>query len=468
MVTIRAIVSAAMSRFDRPWTRVAAALVAVAVVSGFAIVANLDETSAALLLLVNVLIVGSLGIAADITAALAGFLALYWYFTEPPRSFTIQRAGDVVTLVLFVISAAFVGWRVRRLQVLREDAQRREQETRVRLELTNRLLAGANADDALQRTADALRTLFAFDDCVLVTGEPPPPRAGEVRVDAPGVTLIAHGEHDLASGDRELLEALVAGSATSIDRLRLKEEVREARMSAELSRQRAGFLSAISHNLRTPLTAIKAAGSTLLASWSHIPSDERRELLETICDEAERLERLVRNTLELSRIRAGALEIEPEDVDVADLVQHAVRRLRPITRAHRVRMDVADDLPPAALDVMAGEQILLNLLENALRFAPPGSEILVGARRVDHTGVELRVSDHGPGVPVEARDRIFEEFQSADTRPDRTGTGLGLAIVRALVLAHGGSVRYEDTPGGGATFVCTLPSGTDPLEPGPS
>ena len=342
-----------MSRFDRPWTRVAAALVAVAVVSGFAIVANLDETSAALLLLVNVLIVGSLGIAADITAALAGFLALYWYFTEPPRSFTIQRAGDVVTLVLFVISAAFVGWRVRRLQVLREDAQRREQETRVRLELTNRLLAGANADDALQRTADALRTLFAFDDCVLVTGEPPPPRAGEVRVDAPGVTLIAHGEHDLASGDRELLEALVAGSATSIDRLRLKEEVREARMSAELSRQRAGFLSAISHNLRTPLTAIKAAGSTLLASWSHIPSDERRELLETICDEAERLERLVRNTLELSRIRAGALEIEPEDVDVADLVQHAVRRLRPITRAHRVRMDVADDLPPAALDVMA-------------------------------------------------------------------------------------------------------------------
>src|SRR3974377_1638491 len=154
MVTIRAIVSAAMSRFDRPWTRVAAALVAVAVVSGFAIVATLDETSAALLLLANVLIVGSLGIAADITAALAGFLALYWYFTEPPPSFTIQRARDVVKLALFLLSASFVGWRVRRLQVLREDAQRREQETRVRLELTNRLLAGANADDAVQRPGD--------------------------------------------------------------------------------------------------------------------------------------------------------------------------------------------------------------------------------------------------------------------------------------------------------------------------
>ena len=168
----------------------------------------------------------------------------------------------------------------------------------------------------------------------------------------------------------------------------------------------------------------------------------------------------MRNTLELSRIRAGALEVEPERVDIADLVQHAVRRLRPIARAHRVRLDVDDDLPPVSLDVTMAEQILLNLLENALRFAPPGSEIVVGAHVLapsDPDEIELRVADHGPGVPAEARDRIFEEFQSAETRPDRSGTGLGLAIVRALVVAHGGSVRYEDTPGGGATFVCTFP-----------
>ena len=235
--------------------------------------------------------------------------------------------------------------------------------------------------------------------------------------------------------------------------------MREARLVAEVGRQRAGFLSAVSHNLRTPLTAVKAAAGTLLSSWSRIEPEERRELLETISDEAERLERLVRNTLELSRIRAGALEIEPERVDIADLVQHAVRRLRPIARAHRVRLDVADDLPPVSLDVTMAEQILLNLLENALRFAPPGSEIVVGARAAGRGDdeIELRVADHGPGVPPEARDRIFEEFQSAETRPDRSGTGLGLAIVRALVVAHGGSVRYEDTPGGGATFVCTFP-----------
>ncbi|HEY5076322.1 MAG TPA: ATP-binding protein, partial [Acidimicrobiia bacterium] len=142
---------------------------------------------------------------------------------------------------------------------------------------------------------------------------------------------------------------------------------------------------------------------------------------------------------------------------VADLVQHAVRRLRPIARAHRVRLDVDEDLPPVSLDVTMAEQILLNLLENALRFAPPGSEIVVGARACGDDEIELRVADHGPGVAPEARGRIFEEFQSAETRPDRSGTGLGLAIVRALVVAHGGSVRYEDTPGGGATFVCTFP-----------
>ena len=103
------------------------------------------------------------------------------------------------------------------------------------------------------------------------------------------------------------------------------------------------------------------------------------------------------------------------------------------------------------------EQILLNLLENALRFAPPGSEIVVGARPVADDRVEVSVSDHGPGVPPDARTRIFEEFQSVDTRPDRSGTGLGLAIVRALVTAQHGTVRYEDTPGGGATFVCSFP-----------
>ena len=238
---------------------------------------------------------------------------------------------------------------------------------------------------------------------------------------------------------------------------RLETEVRDARIAAAVGQQRAGFLSAVSHNLRTPLTSIKAAASALLSSWSNLDVDARRELVELIYDESDRLERLVRNTLELSRIRAGGLERNPEPVDIADLVRHAVRRLAPISRKHLVRLAVDDELPDVVLDVAMMEQILLNLLENALRFAPPGSEILVTAGPDGDDHWSLRIVDHGPGVAPDAREHVFEEFVSTDGRLGSSGTGLGLAIVRSLVVAQEGTVDCEETPGGGATFVCTFP-----------
>jgi two-component system sensor histidine kinase KdpD len=454
-----------MRRLDHPLTRVLAAAVLVIAVALVAKVADADLTIAALLLLVTVLGVGALGPVSGIAAAVVGFLALNLLFTEPTGSLKIRRADDFVALIVFTASAVLVSWTVERLSTLRRIALGREREARAQLDLTRHLLASDDVGEALPAAAQALADLFELEAVTLRAGnrsatigalEIADPDA-DVRVEATGVALAAHLRHELEPGDRALLEAVVAGIATAVDRMNLREEVREARVSAEIGRQRAGFLSAVSHNLRTPLTAVKAAAATLLASWSRIEPEERRELLETIADEAERLERLVRNTLELSRIRAGALEVDLQPVDIADLVQHAVRRLRPIARAHRVRLDVDDHLPTVWLDITMVEQILLNLLENALRFAPPGSEILVGARPVAADRVEVRVADHGPGVPLDARERIFEEFQSVDTRPDRSGTGLGLAIVRALVTAQDGTVRYEDNPGGGATFVCSFP-----------
>jgi two-component system sensor histidine kinase KdpD len=444
-----------------PWLRIVAAIALVAAVAGMARLFDVDLTVAALLLLVTVLAAGTLGTAAGVVAAIAGFFALNYFFTEPTGSLKIHRTDDIVALVVFTLSAVLVSWTVQRLATLHRVALDREHDARVQLDLTNELLSSNDVEEALPAAARAIREIFGLDNCDLRAGDQHA-RIGDavrdpnVHVEAGGVALDAHARHDLDPGERALLEAVLGGVATAVDRLRLRDEVRETRLVAEIGQQRAGFLSAVSHNLRTPLTAVKAAASTLLSSWSRIEPEERRELIETIADEAERLERLVRNTLELSRIRAGALDVTLEPVDIADLVRHAVRRLRPIARAHRVRLDVPDDLPAVWLDVTMLEQILLNLLENALRFAPPGSEILVGAR-VAGDFIELRVADHGPGVPAEARERIFEEFQSVDMRPDRAGTGLGLAIVRALVTAHGGTVRYEDTKGGGATFVCSFP-----------
>jgi two-component system sensor histidine kinase KdpD len=444
-----------------PWLRVVAAIALVAAVAGLARAFDVDLTVAALLLLVTVFVAGTLGTAAGITAAVSGFFALNYFFTDPTGSLKIRRTDDVVALIVFTLSAVLVSWTVQRLATLRRAALDREHDARVQLDLSNRLLSSHDVAEALPAAAHAILEIFEFTSCDLHAGEHhahdgTTTRDANVHVEAGGIALDAYTEHELGPGEDALLAAVVGGVATAVDRLRLQDEVRETRVVAAIGQQRAGFLSAVSHNLRTPLTAVKAAAPTLLSSWSRIEPEERRELIETIADEAERLERLVRNTLELSRIRAGALDVTLEAVDIADLVQHAVRRLRPIARAHRVRLDIPDDLPAVWLDVTMLEQILLNLLENALRFAPPGSEIIVGAR-VAGDFIELRVADHGPGVPAEARERIFEEFQSVDMRPDRAGTGLGLAIVRALVTAHGGTVRYEETEGGGATFVCSFP-----------
>jgi two-component system sensor histidine kinase KdpD len=212
----------------------------------------------------------------------------------------------------------------------------------------------------------------------------------------------------------------------------------------------------VSHNLRTPLAAIKAAAGTLLSPHVELGEGERRELLDTVRAEADRLERLVVKVLDLSRVRSGALELDVAPVDVADLARTAVRQVRPLAGAHRLRLDVPVTLPELRVDATMMEQAFGNLLENALRQAPQGSEIVLAARRVDGA-VEVRVSDHGPGIPPEHRERVFEEFQRADGHPGAAGTGLGLAIVRAVVTGHGGEVWYEETPGGGATMALRVP-----------
>jgi two-component system sensor histidine kinase KdpD len=421
-------------------------------------VLDIDLTAAALLLLVAALLATLLGRVGAAVGTVAGFLALNYFFTAPRESFDVQKGDDLVALVAFAAASGVLGWTVSRLNEARRTAEQRERETQIRLDLTTRLMAGEDPETVVTGAADALVTLFGLVACTLrapgtsttVRGTGTPGRVTMVRIAPLEVEVTASREHPLGSADRALLEALVAGLATAIDRLRLEAVARDARVAAQVGRTRAGFLSAVTHNL-----------STLRAPDLQLGPSDRVELLDTIYDETERLERLVTNILELSRIRAGALEVWRQPVDVRDLAQASVRRLRPLARAHRIRLDVPTDLGDVEVDIEMMEQVFGNLLENALRFAPPGSEILVSARpTTDPAGVMVRVADHGPGVPEPDRVRIFEEFARVDARPDSTGTGLGLAIVHALVTAHGGHVWCEETPGGGATFVFVVPTRT--------
>jgi two-component system sensor histidine kinase KdpD len=448
-----------------PLDRIVAAVALVAAVTGIALLVGADLTEASLMLLVAVLLASLLGPWAGAAAAGSGFVALVYFFTYPSGNFSIERSDDLVALGAFLVTAALIGWVVTRLDALRHTAEQRAREAQIRLDLTNRLGSGDDPATVAASAADAIVALFGLSACTVSFGAP---SATTRRApDAPGdetfvmrvgdVVVTGSGPpRRLAATDRAVLEALVAALAMTRDRERLETEARDARVAVEMSRSRAGFLSAVSHNLRTPLASIRAAASTLRSPDASLAADDRREMLDTVIDETERLERLVTKTLDLSRIRAGGVEPELCVAEIGDLATAAVRRLRPLVHERTIVVSLAPDLPEVCVDVGMVEEVFLDLLENALRFAPDGSEICVKAEYVDPL-IEVRVADHGPGVPAEERERIFDEFARVDARPDATGTGLGLAIVRAHVTAHGGRVWCEETPGGGATFGFALP-----------
>jgi two-component system sensor histidine kinase KdpD len=192
----------------------------------------------------------------------------------------------------------------------------------------------------------------------------------------------------------------------------------------------------------------------LLDREAEFSPDERRDLLETIRQEADRLNRLVGNLLDLSRLRAGALTPSKRPAAVDELIEGVVGRMEPVLQAHTVDLHLRDDLPEVPMDVVQVDQALTNILENAAKFSPAGSRILVQAARWEDS-VQVRIADQGPGIPPDDRASAFEPF----ARGDREGsaTGLGLAIAHAVVTAHGGTIRIEEAPGGGTAVILRLP-----------
>jgi K+-sensing histidine kinase KdpD len=245
----------------------------------------------------------------------------------------------------------------------------------------------------------------------------------------------------------------------------LADRARAAAVRAESEALRGTLLSSVSHDLRTPLAAITGAATTLRDQA--VDEATRRELVETVCEEAERMERLVVNLLDMTRLASGTVAARREWVPVDELVGAALARVEPRLARHRVRTDVSGATALASVDPVLVEQLLVNLLENAARHTPPGTEVLVRAA-TDAGGTEIEVADGGPGVPPGDEERVFERFHRGG-RATGQGAGLGLAIARAIAEVHGGSLRAAARPGGGASFLLRLPPGgrspTVPAEP---
>jgi two-component system sensor histidine kinase KdpD len=413
-----------------------------------------------LALTVGVALVGGLWPA--IVAAVAGFLLLNWFFTPPLHTLTVAELENAFALLVFVAVAVAVA------TVVDLAARRSSQATRARSEATTLSLLATSVlrgEEALPELLERVRETFGLASVALLerTGDsweragsagPAPcgrPEEADVRVQVSDVLTLALRGRVLPAADRRVLAAFAHQAAAALDRRRLAEQARQARRLAEGNKIRTALLAAVSHDLRTPLASIKASVSSLRSDevrWD--PADEA-ELLATIEESADRLDRLVANLLDMSRLRTGAVIPLARPVSLDEVLVPSLANVP----GDRVKLEVPDDLPPVLADPGLLERSLANVVENAVRHG--GAEpVRVAARSTGGT-VELRVTDRGPGVPEALKGRMFEPFQRLGDRPRGAGVGLGLAVARGFAEAVGGDLRAEDTPGGGLTMVFTLP-----------
>jgi two-component system sensor histidine kinase KdpD len=249
-------------------------------------------------------------------------------------------------------------------------------------------------------------------------------------------------------------------ATTVIERIRLRRESLQVEVLQRTDELRAALLSSVSHDLRTPLSSIKASASSLLEEDVQWDEETRRSFALAIEQEADRLNRLVGNLLDMSRIEGGALKPEKEWFPLDELVHDVLSHMQPLLHGRTVLVDIPEDLPPVEIDYLQMDQVLTNLVENAVYYSPFQSTIELSAR-VERDTMMISVADRGPGIPVSDRTHIFDKFYRVlgQQRQTRTGSGLGLAVCKGLVEAHGGSIWMENRAGGGSVFRFTLPVG---------
>ncbi|WP_328467590.1 DUF4118 domain-containing protein [Actinoplanes sp. NBC_00393] len=408
---------------------------------------------------VGVALVGGLWPA--LFAAVAGSLLLNWFFTPPYGRFSIAQGQNLIALAIFIVVAVAVSWVVDTAARRTRQAAQASAEAQTLATVAGGVLRGQRPLTAL---LDRLRETFALESVALLesgttvaeVGRPglqPPAADDTVQVDADLLMLLKG--RTLEASDRRVVEAFAAQAAVALRQERLAAEAATARPLAEANRLRTALLAAVSHDLRTPLASAKAAVEGLRSTEVEFDEQDRAELLATADESLDRLGRLVANLLDMSRLQAGALGVAAIEVGAEDVVPMALEDLGPDGR--RVVVRVPDDLPLLRADPGLLERVLVNLVANALRYSPPERPPMITGSSLGGT-VELRVIDHGPGIPAEKWDDVFLPFQRLGDRDAHTGVGLGLALSRGLTEAMGGTLTPDETPGGGLTMILALPA----------
>jgi two-component system sensor histidine kinase KdpD len=461
------------SPYQRPPLRAGLAVVgAVGAATLLRLVPHISTTAAALIFVLAV--VGATAVGgqiAGIVAAPLSFLVLNFLFTPPRYTFVVNKTDDLLALVVFLIVALTVGTLLSLALSSRDRMQLREVEARLMTRLSTHLLSGDPAE-GLQRFAFSLVETFDLAFCQIETTVAPGPISATAerdvvsgeRMDQPIVakgrdigtlTIVASGP-SLSDAQRDAAENFARQMAVALEGIRQINEARQVQLEVETTRLRAALFSSVTHDLRTPLGSITTAVTSLLDPEGKFTNEQRSEHLQTIREEAERLNRLVGNLLDLSRIRSGALVPAKVEASIDEVIESVLRRLRSQLAARELQVEIKEDVPDIPMDVMQIDQVVTNLIENAVKFSFPGSPISVSASGWNG-GVRVRVANLGERIKRDDRERLFEAFVRGEGQTVG-GTGLGLAIAKAIVVGHGGRIWIDDAPAGGTAVAFELPS----------
>ena len=443
------------------------------------------------------------GLWPSLFASIVASLCYNFFFLPPVYTFTITDPTNVAALLFFTAIAVLVSNVAARVRTLAVTAMARARTTESLYAFSRKLSGAGTLDDVLWATAYQAASLLKARVVLLLpedgsitvkAGYPPedildeadlaaakwawehnraagrgsdtlpgakwlflPMRTGRGAIGVVGIDSDKPGPL-LTPDQRRLLDALADQAALAIERVQLVEDLDQAKRRTEADRLRSALLTSISHDLKTPLAAILGAASTLRGFAGVLDGEGKVEMVATIIEESERLNRFIANLLDMTRLESGSIEPNMAPHDIGEIVGSVLERARKILAHHRVEVDIAPDLPMLALDPVLFEQVLFNLLDNAAKYASPETTVLIQSWQ-EGANVKLQVVDEGNGIPPEELDRIFEKFHRAQKEDRvRAGTGLGLSISRGFVESMGGSITGANrSDRQGAVFTIALP-----------
>ncbi len=435
-------------------------------------------------------------------AALSSLLcvaAMDFFFVPPRFTFSVADSQYVFTFLVLLGVALLISTLTLRMRHQAQAASERESRTAALYALSRELAQSRKQEELAIATARRLREVFGIDAAIFLTRDKnsltPTAKSRSHFERAPNEQAVAQWSFDrgeraglgtstlpgaqamyiplksprgtvgvlavkpedqsqLDSSMLNLLETVATGLALAIERTLLAKESQDARVRAEAEQVRNSLLSSVSHDLRTPLTSISGAASTLQDS-DQLTAAKRKELATMIFEESERLNRIVQNLLDMSRLETGGVGLNLDWNSLEELIGSALNRTEALLEGRKVKTRLAEDLPLVKVDGILLEQVLMNLLENAARHTPTTASIVIAADRESDGSIKLEVSDDGPGIEPGLEEKVFDKFYRP--RESGVGSGLGLAICRAVAQSHGGSITASNRPSGGARFIMKLP-----------